>query len=103
VLKIYAECGLYDAPAATKLKTSGMQEAVAFAEMRAPFEAYVRLASLDARISLRWVMPGKPGAPELGIPGSTRDKVWVRRENATNTRIYGGGHLVSCIFETCFD
>lgn len=101
MLKIYLECGLYDTtdargnPIATKLKTSGMQEAVVFSEVHTGSEAYVRLAALDKRIAVRWVMPGKPGAPELGAPGGTPFKVWVRPENATNTTIYGGGHLVS--------
>jgi hypothetical protein len=45
---------------------------------------------------LRWVMPGNPGTLEFGLPdsGGTRFKVWVRPENATNTKIYGCGHLV---------
>ena len=100
MLKIYLECGLYDTidehgnPVA-KLKTSAIQEAVVFSEVHTESEGYVRLATLDKRIALRWVMPGKPGAPELGAPGGTPFKVWVRPENATNTKIYGGGHLVS--------
>jgi hypothetical protein len=99
VLKIYLECGLYDTtdehgnPIA-KLKTSGIQEAVVFSDVHTGYEAYLRLAALDKRIALRWVMPGKPGAPELGVQGGTPFKVWVRPENATNTKIYGGGHLV---------
>jgi hypothetical protein len=114
VLEIYTECGLYDTtndahgtgtgnhPVA-KLKTSGMQEAVVFAETHTPYEAHLRLAALDARIALRWVMPGKPGAPEIGVPpGGTADKVWVRPENSTNSRIYGGGHLVSDVLWKVF-
>ncbi|KIM43145.1 hypothetical protein M413DRAFT_26330 [Hebeloma cylindrosporum] len=99
VLKIYHECGLYDTTdeqgnPIVKLKTSGMQEAVVFAEVHTPYEAYVRLSKLDKRIAVRWVMPGKPGAPELGMPGGTPFKVWVRPDNSTNTQIYGGGHLI---------
>jgi len=69
---------------------------VVFSDVHTGCEAYVRLATLDKRIALKWVMPGKPGAPELGVPGS---KVWVRPENATNTKIYGAGHLVSGLNE----
>ena len=101
MLKIYLECGLYDTtdehgnPIA-KLKTSGMQEAVVFSDVHTGCEAYVRLGALDKRIALRWVMPS---APELGPPGCTPFKVWVRPENATNTKIYGAGHLVSGLNE----
>ena len=100
MLKIHLECGLYDTtdehgnPIA-KLKTSGIQEAVLCSEMHTGYEAYVRLAALDKRIALRWIMPGKSTAIEVGVPGGTPLKVWVRPENATNTKIYAGGHLVS--------
>ena len=77
------------------MKMSGVQEAVVFAEEHSEYETFCRLADLDPRVALRWVMPGRPGAPELGIPGKTPQKVWVRRKNSTNTRIRGGGHLVS--------
>jgi len=100
VLKIHLECGLYDTtdehgdPIA-KLKTPGIQEAVACSGVHTGYEAYVRLAALDKRIALRWIMPGKSTAIEIGVPGGTPLKVWVRPENATNTKIYEGGHMVS--------
>jgi len=99
VLKIYVECGLYDAVDAdgktvTKLKMSGMQEAVCFTEVHTGYEVFDRLPQLDERVSLRWVMPGKPGAPELGGPGSNQRKVWTRLANSSNVKIQGGGHLI---------
>ena len=69
-------------------------EAVVFSHLITRFEVYERLADLDERIVLRWLMPGKPGAEELGPPGSTKYRVWVRPKNSTNIKILGGGHLV---------
>ncbi|KAF4612863.1 hypothetical protein D9613_011151 [Agrocybe pediades] len=99
VLKIYVECGLYETTdesgeRVAKLKMPGVQEAVVFAEVHTEHEVFDRLSRLDDRIAIRWAMPGKPGAPELGRPGDTKTKVWVRPNNATNTRILGGGHLI---------
>ena len=72
----------------------GILEAVNFSHLVTRFEVYQRLVDLDERIVLRWLMPGKPGADELGPPGSTKYRVWVRPKNSSNKRILGGGHLV---------
>jgi len=99
VLQIYVECGIYLTKSAfgkesAKLKMPGVVEAVVFADTHTAFEVYERLVDLDERIVLRWLMPGKPGAPELGPPGSTKYRVWVRPKNSTNLKIMGGGHLI---------
>ena len=72
----------------------GILEAVNFSHLVTKFEVYERLVDLDERIVLRWLMPGKPGASELGPPGSAKYRVWVRPKNSTNKKILGGGHLV---------
>jgi hypothetical protein len=72
----------------------GVLEAVVFAHLVTPFEVYERLVNLDERIVIRWLVPGKPGASELGPPGSTQYRVWVRPKNSTNVKILGAGHLV---------
>jgi hypothetical protein len=72
----------------------GILEAVNFSHLITLFEVYERLVDLDERIVLRWLMPGKPGAGELGPPGSTQYRVWVRPKNSTNVKILSGGHLV---------
>jgi hypothetical protein len=72
----------------------GILEAVVFSHLITPYEVYERLVDLDERIVLRWLIPGKPGAMELGPPGSTKYRVWVRPKNSTNVKILGGGHLV---------
>ena len=77
-----------------KLKMPGILEAVNFSHLVTPQEVYERLVDLDQRIVLRWIIPGKPGAEELGPPGSTKYRVWVRPKNSTNVKILGGGHLV---------
>ena len=68
-------------------------EGVVFAHVVTSYEVYERLVDLDERIAIRWLMPGKPGAPELQ-PGKTEQRVWVRPNNSTNIKILGGGHLV---------
>ena len=71
----------------------GILEAVNFSHLITSFEVYERLANLDERIAIRWLMPSKPGSPEFGL-GTIRYRVWVRPKNSTNTKILGGGHLV---------
>ncbi|KIK55520.1 hypothetical protein GYMLUDRAFT_87577 [Collybiopsis luxurians FD-317 M1] len=99
VLDLYVEAGLYlDKDTDTiRLKTSPIQEALLFndAQIGGP-EAWVRLwkKELDARIKLRWAMPG-PGKPELDSRDNTsQQRVWLRPENASNIRIDGAGHLI---------
>ena len=106
VLKIYVECGLYtttlpDGTPIARLKMPGVQEAIVFSEIHTESEAFDRLSRLDDRIALRWIMPGKPGSRELGLPGSTQRRVWVRTTNVSNTKILGGGHLVSFLLSAC--
>ena len=72
----------------------GILEAVNFSHIVTSYEVFERLVDLDERIALRWIIPGKPGAAELGLPGSTKYRVWVRPKNSTNVKILGGGHLV---------
>ncbi|KAG6812160.1 hypothetical protein H0H92_004091 [Tricholoma furcatifolium] len=101
VLKVYIDCGTYDTtdPLSGKpiirLKMSGMQEAIVFSETHTEFEVYHRLPSLDEKIELRWIVPGKEGAGEFGPPGSTRERVWLRPKNASNIRIPNAGHLIA--------
>ncbi|KAF5350679.1 hypothetical protein D9756_008735 [Leucocoprinus leucothites] len=99
VLKIYVECGIYDTQDSegnpiARLKMPGIQEAVVFAATLTQFETYQRIKDLDERIELRWIVPGRPGAGELGAPGSTHLRVWVRPKNSSNVRILKAGHLM---------
>ena len=45
----------------------------------------------------KWIIPGKPGAEELGPLGS-KYRVLVGLEISTNVKILGGGHLVGFVF-----
>lgn len=100
VLNAYVECGLTPiSPSSSssqgvRLKMSGVQEANVFAESRVSFEIFERLKDLDPRIALHWVMAGK----ESWITGSeaaTRDLVWRRPANATNSQIVDSAHLIA--------
>ncbi|KAF8065184.1 Alpha/Beta hydrolase protein [Lyophyllum atratum] len=100
VLKVYLECGTYETvdPLSGKpvirLKMPGIQEAIVFSETHTEYEVFERLPTLDERIELRWVMPGKPGAGEFGPPGATSERVWIRPKNASNIRVPNAGHLI---------
>ncbi|KAF8153181.1 hypothetical protein B0H34DRAFT_677358 [Crassisporium funariophilum] len=99
VLQIYVDCGIHltkdeNGKEVAKLKMPGIQEAVVFSETHTEYEVFQRLVDLDERITLRWIMPGKPGARELGGPGTTVYRVWARPANSTNVKILGGGHLI---------
>lgn len=72
MLKIYVECGMYptydaNGNSIVRLKMSGMQEAILFTELHTQFEVYHRLPTLDERIEIRWVVPGKAGAGEYAF------------------------------------
>ncbi|KAF9037768.1 Alpha/Beta hydrolase protein [Panaeolus papilionaceus] len=99
VLQLYISYGTYPSTddksrPNIRLKMPPVQEAVVFAEVHTEHEVYDQLRNLDPRIPMRWIMPGKPGAPELGGPGTAEKRVWLRPANSTNTRIIGGGHLI---------
>ncbi|TFK31945.1 Alpha/beta hydrolase family-domain-containing protein [Crucibulum laeve] len=104
VLRVYVECGIHLIPSPSsssapstiaKLKTPGIQEAIVFSETHTEYETFQQMPTLDERIALHWVVPGKAGAGEFGPPGGTGRRVWVRPKNASNVRIPGAGHLVA--------
>ncbi len=77
-----------------RLKMSGVQEAVVFSECHTENEG-IR-AAWYAR-SAHSTAVGDAGAPWCArgrSPNTVHTRVWVRRANATNVRISGGGHLV---------
>ena len=99
ILKIYVECGIYltkdeHGKEVAKLKMSGILEAVVSSHIVTMFEAYERLANLDERIAIRWLMPSKPVPLVFGPPGANKYRVWVRPKNSTNAKILGGSHFV---------
>jgi hypothetical protein len=62
-------------------------------------EVFERLQTLDERIRLRWVVPGKAGSENsIGGTGNTERRVWVRQKNASNVKIEEAGHLVRLAF-----
>jgi hypothetical protein len=63
VLNIYIEHGLAPDPkGGFRLKMSGVQEAIAFAESHVPCEVWELLEGLDDKVELRWIMPGNHNA-----------------------------------------
>jgi hypothetical protein len=63
VLEVYVEHGLApDSKGGFRLKMSGVQEAVVFAEAHVPYEVWELLERLDESIELRWIMPGMEAA-----------------------------------------
>ncbi|KAK0205389.1 alpha beta-hydrolase [Desarmillaria ectypa] len=97
VLKSYVDFGMYETEdGQVTLKTPSLQEAIMFVDTSTGcYEVWVRLyrGELDERIEIRWVVPGF-GEIELGIPGATQERVFLRR-NASNVLIDGAGHLIT--------
>ncbi|KAJ7724481.1 Alpha/beta hydrolase family-domain-containing protein [Mycena maculata] len=97
VLAAYVAHGLTPVSAsssAVRLAMPPLQEALVFAGTPTSGRAWDMLPGLDARIPLRWVVPGKAGEPEIGGPGGTQERVWRRPANASNVRIAEAGHLI---------
>lgn len=69
-----------------RLEMPGVLEVVVFADVRTEFEVWEHLSQLDKRIPLRWAVPGRPGAKDLGRQGSTGQRVWLLPENSSNVR-----------------
>ncbi|EIM87275.1 alpha/beta-hydrolase [Stereum hirsutum FP-91666 SS1] len=91
VLDSYVEHGMYSTPnGSVRLKTTGVQEAVVFAESLVTHEAWAVLDKLDEKIALKWIMPGEGG---IGTEQLAQERVWLRPRNASNVRIAGAGHL----------
>ena len=78
-----------------RLKMPAVQECINFrCDGLTQTETFERLQTLDERIRLKWIVPGKVGMEDsVGGIGSTERRVWVRTTNATNVKIRAG-HLV---------
>ncbi|QRW13439.1 alpha/beta hydrolase family protein [Ceratobasidium sp. AG-Ba] len=94
VFSDYMKYGLYESEGMVKLKCSGYQEGVTFAEHgRLPNEVWEMLPSFDERIPLRWLMDSKAALSTAGEE-ITQHTVWRRPKNSSNARIQGAGHLI---------
>lgn len=63
MLKNYVEHGLTpDSNGGFRLKMSGIQEAMVFADCYVAYEVWELLERLDERVELRYIMPGKSDA-----------------------------------------
>ncbi|KAA1476086.1 hypothetical protein DENSPDRAFT_784385, partial [Dentipellis sp. KUC8613] len=97
VLQLYVEHGLApDGKGGVKLKTTGVQEAATFSDTMTRQEAWTAVAQLDERIPLKWVCVGDPAKGVLVDEETERLRVWLRPANASNVRVPGASHLVSC-------
>ncbi|KAJ7685406.1 Alpha/Beta hydrolase protein [Mycena polygramma] len=93
VLAEYVAHGIVDAPGGgVRLAMPAVQEALAFNGTSSSAPAWDMLPGLEARIPLRWVVPGRPGEPDLGA--GTQERVWRRPANSSNVRIARAGHLI---------
>ena len=99
-LALYVHHGTYSttdartAQPVVRLKMSALQESIMFrCDGVTQRETFERLQTLDERVRLRWVVPGREGEG-IGGAGNAERRVWVRKGNASNIRIGGVGHLV---------
>ncbi|KAG2125806.1 hypothetical protein DEU56DRAFT_743431 [Suillus clintonianus] len=96
ILRLYVTYGMYEDPeGGVKLKTSGLHEALVYADLKGKHEAWELLEKIDERIELRWVVPGKPTDKGLMGEQATRVRVWRRPVNSSNVVIYSAGHLIA--------
>ncbi|KAF8211974.1 hypothetical protein K438DRAFT_1805734 [Mycena galopus ATCC 62051] len=95
VLDAYVAHGLVAAPdGRVQLAMPGIQEALAFEATSTSAPVWDLLPTLEDRIPLRFVVPGRPGEPEIGDPNATQERVWRRPANSSNIRIASAGHLI---------
>ncbi|KAH9926152.1 Alpha/beta hydrolase family-domain-containing protein [Fomitopsis serialis] len=111
VLDIYVECGLTEDPnGGVTLKMPGIHEALTFTEVMTTYDTWDLIDTLDPRIPLQWVLPGKDveksaqflaPVPYVGADGRRSDggvraqTAWRRPENANNVIIREAGHLIA--------
>ncbi|KAG8216017.1 hypothetical protein J3R82DRAFT_8010 [Butyriboletus roseoflavus] len=89
VLQHYVDHGLIDTEGGVRLKMSGLQEGLSFANKRSAWETWELLGRLDEGITLRWVVPEQP----LSTKEGTYERVWRRPVNSTNVVFHFAGHL----------
>ncbi|KAJ7775117.1 Alpha/beta hydrolase family-domain-containing protein [Mycena metata] len=95
VLDAYVNSGLVDVPGGgVRLAMPPLQEGLAFQGTASGAPVWDMLPTLEERIPLRWVLPGKAGESEIGEAGSTQERVWRRPANSSNVRIPTAGHLI---------
>jgi hypothetical protein len=88
---VYLSTALQHTGSGLALKMPTVHEALHY-EIRSAVEAWSRLPSLPAHITLRWIMPMMEST--FGLERKVaREMVWRRPENATNVLI-DSGHLV---------
>ncbi|KAF8651171.1 hypothetical protein AX16_004826, partial [Volvariella volvacea WC 439] len=96
-VKVYVECGLYntsdDPNSPVRLKMSGVQEAIVFSENIVGWEGWQHASTVDPKVEIRWLLPGKPESYDFGPPGAAQRRAWLRPANCSNTRIPTAGHL----------
>jgi hypothetical protein len=92
-LQLYMECATVRDERGVRLKMTGIQEGILFAECRSPYDAFEGIKMLDEKIELLWVFPGDCD----GVAGmeSTQVRAWLRPNNASNVRILGSQHLIA--------
>ncbi|CAE6492286.1 unnamed protein product [Rhizoctonia solani] len=95
VLADHVQYGIVEEGEGVRLKCSGFQEAVTFAESaRLHSEVWELLPTLDERIPMKWIMDSTH-AWSTGGSKMTQHTVWRRPVNTTNVKIKGTGHLAA--------
>ncbi|KAH0831137.1 hypothetical protein J3R83DRAFT_13707 [Lanmaoa asiatica] len=91
VLQLYVDHAVInDSEGGVRLKMSGLQEGLSFANQVSTWETWELLERLDEGITLRWMVPEKPLSTRKG----TYERVWRRPANSTNVVFHFAGHLI---------
>ncbi|KAK7037933.1 AB hydrolase-1 domain-containing protein [Favolaschia claudopus] len=94
VFDAYVTYGLIESPSGgVQLAMPPLIEAISFEGTSSGAPVWDLLPTLDERIPLRFVVPGRPGEPEIGGPSATQERVWRRPANSSNIRLINAGHL----------
>ncbi|KAG1819104.1 Alpha/beta hydrolase family-domain-containing protein [Suillus subaureus] len=95
VLQHYVDFGLYeDESGCVRLKTPPVHEALLTANPRVRCETWELMETLDEKIELLWILPGKPSEDVSMLAELRKQRAWRRPANSSNIVFKSSGHLI---------
>ncbi|KAG1789198.1 Alpha/Beta hydrolase protein [Suillus plorans] len=95
VLRLYVDFGLYeDDSGGVRLNTSPVHEALILANPRVSLETWELMETLDEKIELLWILPGKPSQDVSMLVEDRKQRAWRRPANSSNIIFKSSSHLI---------
>ncbi|KAG2159363.1 Alpha/Beta hydrolase protein [Suillus bovinus] len=95
VIRLYVDYGLYeDGSGSVRLKTAPIHEAIVSANLRTSRETWELMETLDEKIELLWILPGKENKVVSMMEPFLKERVWRRPANSSNVIIKSSDHLI---------